>query len=131
MRSSVPLITSLSILSLSKEYVSAGAHSAEYLQISGSLLLEQFEWNSHMIDLPFTLGALVLNYVLYKSKLIPRWLSAWGFIAGIIWLSAAIVGMFTTTDLVILAAPIGLQEMAFAGWLLVKGFNTSNIVSES
>ena len=124
-------IVLLSILSLSKEYISAGAQSAEYFQISGSLLLEQFEWNSHMVDLPFTLGALILNYVLYRSNLIPRWLSAWGLIAGILWLSVAIVGMFSTADLIILAAPIGLQEMVFAGWLLVKGFNTSTVDSES
>ena len=117
------IVTLLSILSLSKEYVNVGTQAAEYFHISGSLLLEQFEWNSHMLDFPFALSALILNYVLYRSSLIPRWLSAWGLIGGMLWISGVTISMFITADLIALAAPIGLQEMVLAVWLILKGFD--------
>jgi len=40
----------------------------------------------------------------------------------------AIYGIEST---VFLAAPIGVNEMVLAVWLIVKGFNSSAIVSES
>lgn len=119
------IVTLLSILSLSKEYVSAGTESAEFFRISGSLLLKNFEWNGHLLDFPFVLSTLILNYALYKSNLIPRRLSAWGFVGGIIWISGVVIGMFSTAYVTVLAAPIGLQEMVLAGWLIVKGFNST------
>ncbi len=68
------IIALLSILSLSREFVSATAPVVSYFETSGSLLLAELDWNSLLLDFPFVLSALILNYVLYKSKLIPRWL---------------------------------------------------------
>jgi len=123
------IITLLSILSLSHEFVNAVAPNASYFQTSGTLLLAEFEWNSILLDFPFALSALIFNYLLYKSKLIPRWLSGWGFIGGVLWLPGVLIGMFGLMDATFLAAPLGLQEMALAVWLIVKGFNSSAIAS--
>ncbi|MHA2408184.1 MAG: DUF4386 domain-containing protein, partial [Candidatus Ranarchaeia archaeon] len=125
------IITLLSILSLSHEFVNAVAPNAAYFQTSGSLLLAEFEWNSILLDFPFALSALIVNYLFYKSKIIPRWLSGWGFIGGILFLPGILLGMFNLTDPTLLFAPLGLQEMALAVWLIVKGFNSSTIAQST
>ncbi len=125
----VNIITLLSILSLSHEFVNTVAPNASYFQTSGNLLLAEFEWNSILLDFPFVLSALIVNYLFYKSKLIPRWLSGWGFIGGVLYLPGVLIGMFNLMDPTILFALLGLQEMGLATWLIIKGFNSSTIAS--
>jgi hypothetical protein len=127
--SAVNIISLLSILSLSREFVNATAPVTSYFQTSGALLLAGFDWGSVLLDFPFTIGALVFNYMLYKSKLIPRWLSVLGLIGAALWLANAPLRMFSLSpsSMEILALPIAAQEMIFAAWLIVKGFNSSEI----
>jgi hypothetical protein len=129
----VNVISLLSLLSLSREFVNAGAPVASYFQTSGALLLAVIDWGSVLLDFPFLLSALVFNYLLYRSKLIPRWLSVLGLIGGALWLATVPVRMFGLSPpmIEILALPIAAQEMALAVWLIVKGFNSSAIASES
>jgi hypothetical protein len=83
----------------------------------------------------FCIGAGLYYVVFYRSRLIPRWLSAWGFIALVLLFSAVLITLFdrepysVSGNLVFLAVPIALQEMVLAVWLIVKGFNASAIVS--
>jgi len=72
-----------------------------------------------------------LNYLLYLSKLIPRWLSVWGFAGAVLSFVAYLLQFFNINLSEFLYLPIGLQEMVFAVWLIVKGFNPSAISSES
>ena len=129
--SAVNVLSILSILSLSREFVNAASPVTSYFQTSGALLLAGFDWGSVLLDFPFTIGALVFNYLLYKSKLIPRWLSVLGLIGAALWLSTVPLRMFSLfpSSLEILALPIAAQEMIFAAWLIAKGFNSSAIAS--
>ena len=72
------------------------------------------------------LGALMYYLVFYRSRLIPRWLSAWGIagagllvVAGVLIIFDAIAPL--SIGQIVLAVPIGLQEMVLAVWLIVKG----------
>ena len=125
----VAVVCWLLLLALSQEYVKAGAPDASHFQTLGTLLLEADVWNGHMMEIVFSLGALMINYVFYQSKLIPRWLSVWGLVGGILYLAVPLLAMFGS-ELGILEAPLGVQEMVMAVWLIVKGFNPSAIVSE-
>jgi hypothetical protein len=119
------IISLLSLLSLSREFVNATAPVTAYFQTSGALILSSIDWSSLLLDFPFTLSALVLNYILYKAKIIPRWLSILGLIGGSVWLATIpfrLFGIFPT-ELEFLAFVIFVQEMIFAIWLIVKGFN--------
>jgi hypothetical protein len=73
----------------------------------------------------FVIGALILYYSLYQSRLVPRWISVWGiiaiFILGVL-NSLGMLGSESTLTLV-LASPIALNELVLAMWLIVKGFN--------
>jgi hypothetical protein len=120
----------LLLITLSQEYVKAGAPDAPYFQTLGTLLLEAADWIDYISTLAFSLGALMFYYLLYQSKLIPRWLSGWGLIGAILVLAVGLLAMFGL-DLAILWAPLALQEMVLAVWLIVKGFNPSAIASAS
>jgi len=121
----------LSLVTLSQDFVQAGAPDASYYQILGTLLLAARDW-AFMLGpgLVFALSALVLNYILYQSQLIPRWLSGWGLIGGTLMFASYLLQFFSI-NLEFLFVLIGVQEMVFAVWLIVKGFNSSAIASES
>jgi hypothetical protein len=130
------VISWLLLLTLSQEYVKAGAPDASYFRTLGTLLLEAGDWNHHILTIVFPLGALMFYYLLYQSKLIPRWLSGWGFIGATMLLAVGLLGMFgLVTEFsvlgILLALPIALNEMVLAVWLIVKGFNPSAIASPS
>lgn len=121
----------LSLLTLGQEFVLAGAPLASSYQILGTLLLATRNW-AFMIGsgLAWSLSAVILNYLLYNSKLIPQWLSVFGLVGGILSLGTYLLQFFSI-HLEILFIVIAVQEMVFAVWLIVKGFNLSSIVSNS
>ena len=125
------IVCQLSILTLSKEFVT-GVLDASYYQASGTLLLAARDWAFWIgPSITFALSALVLNYALYQSKFVPRWLSGWGLVGAIVYIPAELLAFFGINQFMILAAPIAVQEMALAIWLIVKGFNSSAIASKS
>ena len=128
-------ISLLSVLTLSQECL-AGTFDATYYQSIGSLLLTLQNWSFEIGTLIFLgLGGLFLNYSLYELKLVPRLLSVWGLIGAACVLLYGLLGLFGLTadsiTLNLLAAPIAIQEMVFAVWLIVKGFNPLEIKSKS
>lgn len=81
-----------------------------------------------VLAIPFVLGALMFCALLYRSRLVPRWLSAWGLVGATLSMVAAIGGMFGLS-LGVLVLPLFLQEMVLAVWLITKGFNPPAIAS--
>ncbi len=132
----VAILGQLSILTLSREFVLAGAPDASYFQTLTNVLVVVSDYAWMLGYTVFCIGALMLYYLLYQSKLIPRWLSAWGFIGAPLMLVAGLLPLLINEDpnsmlSTALNIPIALQEMVFAVWLIVKGFNSSAIASES
>jgi hypothetical protein len=125
----------LSLLTLGQEFIAVGAPTASSFQTLGTMLLALRDWQLHVISgLAFALGALLYYAILYKSKLIPRWLSGWGVLAAVLSLVATVLASFAQdfgmeSVHTYLSIPIGLNELVFATWLIVKGFNPSAIAS--
>jgi hypothetical protein len=65
-------IVRLSILALSQEFVNTVNPDSTCFQTSGALLLALRERLSILVDFPFPTGAVIFNYLLYKTKLTPR-----------------------------------------------------------
>ena len=128
-------ISYLSLVPLSQEFVQAGAPDASYFQTAGTVLLVVRSWTELLgPTIFFSLTALILNQILYQSKLVPRLISVWGLIGAILFLAAGLLeafGFIGFDQRMLLALPLALQEMVFAVWLIVKGFNSSAIASES
>lgn len=121
----------LSILALSQQFVNTVNPDVSYFQTSGAFLLALRERISILVDFPFPIGAVIFNYLLYKTKLTPRWIAILGIIGGALWFATAPLRMFgfTTEIMEFLAFPIAAQEMILAVWLIVKGFNPSATTS--
>lgn len=122
----------LFLILLCEEYVAAGAPDASYFQTLGAILLKWSDVTSSILTIFFSVGALMLYYLFYTSRLIPRWLSVWGFIAILLNLATGILVVFHlmspfSTINTVMNFPIFLQEMVMAVWLIAKGFNPSEI----
>ena len=123
------VIKSLSLISLSQEFIKAGAPDASYFQTLGNSIQAQNHWSTLVYIIVFTLGALMFYSLLYKSKLLPRFISVWGLIAVSLLLLGALVGLFgfihTSKIMIFFGPPIALNELTLSVWLFTKGFNSS------
>jgi len=133
---SVAQIFKLSLVNLSQEYLNKGGVDVSYFKNTGNSIQSVIYWVDHdglVYLFVFGIGALLLYSALYKSKLIPRWLSIWGLFSAVAILTASVLNTFDISLVlaIVLIIPIGLQEQAMAIWLIVKGFNPSAIASES
>ena len=134
---SIAQINKFSLINLSRDYLNNDGLDVSYFQNIGSSIQSKLFWvntDGIIYVAIFAMGALILNFALYKSRLIPRWLSVWGIIAAVGISTGAMLFAFTDTSEVIamlLIIPIAVQEMVFAAWLIVKGFDQPAITSRS
>jgi len=113
----------LFLVTLSQEFVEAGSPDASYFQTLGELFESGHHW-SYLIAATFTgLGGLMLCYLLYQSRLIPRLISVLGLIGYPLLATEVLIEMFGYDEIFILVLPLTLFEVIFPIWLFVKGFN--------
>jgi hypothetical protein len=122
------------LLTISQKYIIDESPDSSCFQTIGTLLLAAREWGGGAFStIVFSLSALILNYIIYRSKLLPRWLSVWGLIGATLYLGSGFLPFLghETRSMIynLLEAPLALEEMVFAIWLIVKGFNPSAIAS--
>lgn len=121
-------LSPLALLSLSEAYVQTGASEASF-EASAALLLAERTWAFHMISITFGLGALLFYFMLYRSKLIPRFISVWGLLGATVVLANTLFEMFGLA-LPNLGVIMLLNEVFLGIWLIVKGFNPSAILHD-
>lgn len=78
----------------------------------------------------FCLSALILNAVLYRSRLVPCWISGWGLLAVAPYLTGAVLvmcGAITTSSNLqpVLVVPLAVNEMVLAVRLLARGYTST------
>lgn len=132
------VISMFLLLNVSELYGKAGATDASNLQALGSMLVSAGEWIQMISGIVFSVGTLMMFILFYQTKLIPRWLSGWGVLGALLYFTAKIVSMFGSLHIAPLIEsgigqlmiPTAIQEMVFAVWMIVKGFNPSPQESE-
>jgi hypothetical protein len=93
-----------------------------------ALVLALREW-TYLIGSLVLLGAggLILYSLLFRAALVPSWLSLWGLVAAALILLRGVLEAYGLDLSVVwqaaLAAPIAVNEMVLAVWLIIKGFD--------
>ena len=124
----------LTLIFLSHEFVDAGSPAAAHFHTMSNVLLAGHDWDSAPLAfIAFSLGALMMNYTLYRTRLVPRWISIFGLLAAASILTARLMLLFglelSSNTVAIMDGPIFLQEMVFAVWLIFKGFDRSALAA--
>ena len=122
----IGVILLLLLLTLSQEFIRAGAPVSSHFQTVGEILRTGRDLVNHVgMILVLSMGGLLFCYLLYLTELVPRWLSGWGLLGTAVTITASFLFMFRIIELmtsVYMNFPLALQEMVFAVWLIVKGF---------
>lgn len=110
---------------LSADYVSANSTSAAGHELIGTLLKNIGTYTYLLGMAIWAVGGMMFTAVLYKSRLVPRLISLWGFAGYIVLLVGSALEIFGHNDIVeiISIAPGGLFEITLSFWLIFKGFN--------
>ena len=130
------LICALTLITLSQEFIEAGASDTSYFELLGTLLKEvRVRWSLFVLAFFHPLAALPFYYFLYRTKLVPRFISGWGFLAALFLIIDQVVlesfglGLIRISGNPITGIPMGLNEIVLGVWLVIKGFNESVLVS--
>jgi hypothetical protein len=129
----VGIIGLLSVVTLRQEFAGvAGAEAASLVEVGRSLVA--------IHDWTFLLGPglmpglndIMLGYLLYASRLVPRALALLGIVAGPVHFAsfvAVLLGVIEAASVgqVIASIPVAAFEVILGIWLIVRGFNPSAV----
>ncbi len=120
----VAAVAALSLLPLSEQLSSgAGAPPAAIPAIVDSTTALRHSAGLVAV-MAFTIGGAMYYAAFYRARLVPRWLSGGGLLAVVLLYAACMLSLFRDNpiaDYKVLAAPIFVQEIVLALWLLVRG----------
>lgn len=126
------IIVMLAILALGQEWEYLEAENKGIGEAIGHMLKLTRDQANHVF-MVFALGTgnLMLYGMLFRSRVIPRWLSLWGLLGTLLSLSASVFLLFEymmviTSEYLIMNAPTALVELILGFWLFIKGLKGSN-----
>jgi hypothetical protein len=125
----VGLVTVLLLVSVGKEAAASGASDPVALARWATVLGAARDWCGFVVAVVFFgAGALLYGLLLYRSRLVPRWLSGWGIAGAACTAASAVLVLVGITEPVsplhmALNLPTFAQEMVLAVWLIAKGFS--------
>ena len=116
---------------LGREYLKAGAAEASSLRALSTLSEQAHLYAYEVGMIGVGLAGLMLCSVFYRATLVPRLVAAWGLVGYAILLCGCVLQVLGFDLRLIHTIPGGLWELFIGVWLIVKGFNSSVIVSGS
>jgi hypothetical protein len=74
--------------------------------------------------------------LLYRSRIVPRWISTWGLVAIPFYVADYLLLMFGVFDMnapaqVLMYLPLAVQEMVLAVWMIARGFRPAAVSTTS
>ncbi len=125
-------LTILTLIAVGNTYVASGSDSA-VLQTIGNLLYQFENLKGPISTIIFIIGGTFIYLIFYRTRLIPRWISVWGFIAVVASLASSLLKFFHLDTGIgfYLEMVMFPQELVMAVWLIAKGFNQSSIATLS
>lgn len=118
----------LILLATGQQFVQAGMPESSHYEVLGKALRSGRHSTVDLGLIVYCLSATPFYYLLFKSRLIPRFLSVWGLLAVLLLFTEVMLIVFTKTFRMWMMMPMGLNELFLGIWLIVKGFNSSSSV---
>lgn len=115
----VGVLALLMIGPVGQSAVDAGGTSAAWV---GSLLTQANTLAYQVAMMSLGLASLFMCSLLFRTRLIPRFVSAWGFVGYAIFMTGCIAEIFGIHIGLICSILGGLFEVAVGIWLIIKGF---------
>jgi hypothetical protein len=114
----------LSMLSLSQQYAEAGAAKSESFQALALVVGAARKWSHYSFLLTVGCWILLLFTLLFRFRLVPRWLAALGMVAAMMQIGGVSVrGLLGLSPETRLAMPLAPIYVLLAVWLMVRGFD--------
>lgn len=110
---------------LSEEVIKSGSPHVSNADLLFTLCKTANFYSYQIAMVIWGLGGLLFAYLLYISKLVSRWLSVWGIIGYIIFISGAFFAIFGIPIDLLLDIPGGLFEIFLSFLFIFKGFRTA------
>ncbi|MEW5870780.1 MAG: DUF4386 domain-containing protein [Chloroflexota bacterium] len=108
-----------SLLRLSQVYAAGG--SADILAL-GQIAYEGMDFVGNTLHmLAFCLGGILFYALLYRSRLVPRWMSLWGLVTVLPMLVGSLAQVFGYTIPFTFYVPYVPFELVIGIWILVRG----------
>jgi len=133
----IGIMSLLTILTLNQQYsVETNANNSTYL-VNGRLLVALHDW-TFLFGPMIVLGpsTFMTSYLLYRSQLVPGFISVLGMVAGPLVSASGTMAMFGIyTQISVIGAltclPVFIYEMSLAIRLLSKGFKQEEKIQET
>ncbi len=113
--------------------MSAGPGTASPAGVRLGTLVIDSDGASAMLTLVFCLGAVLFYVLLYRSRIVPRWIALWGLVGIPFYAAAYLLAMYGTIDTNssaqnLLQLPVFVQEMVLAVWMIARGFRPAAVL---
>jgi Domain of unknown function (DUF4386) len=129
----VGIVSLLAVVRLRQQ--GAGGTDAASLVAVGRGLVAVHDW-TFLFGPDFVLGTntVLLAYLMYRSRLVPRFIAVLGLVGGpLVFASATatLVGLYPQVSAIaaLLALPVFAWELSLALWLILKGFRPSALTA--
>jgi len=120
-------VVALLLLAPVSGVMSAGPGTASPAGVRLGSLLINFEAIDAVTALVFCLGGVMFYALLYRSRIVPRWIAVWGLAGVPLYVAAYVLAMYgaigtNSAELNLLVLPLAVQEMALGIWMIARGF---------
>ena len=116
---------------LGSEYLKAVAPNTLYLQVLSTLSIQANLYAYEIGMIALGISGLLLNYLFYRTQLVPRWIAVWGFVGYAIIFGGMVSAIMGSGLGDVSSIPGGLWEMFIGAWLIIKGFNSSAFIPQA
>jgi hypothetical protein len=111
--------------------VSAGPGTASPAGVRLGTVLIDFDAINAVTSVVFCVGGVMFYALLYRSRIVPRWIAVWGLAAIPLYLVAYVLAMYavigySSAALTLMIMPLAVQEMVLGVWMIARGFRPAD-----
>jgi hypothetical protein len=114
------------------ETMSAGPGTASPAGVRLGTLVIDSDGASVIMSLVFCVGAALFYVLLFRSRIVPRWIASWGLMGIPLYAAAYLLVMYGVVGIDssvvnLLSLPLAVQEMVLAVWMIARGFRPAAV----